>query len=224
MPVRISCEDENMRGEGGSLDETKHPSGHEAAVLSFFTSLSLVPLSMARDAALLPALLLPVTVHELGHLLALKLLGFRLCALRLEAKGLMIRYSGMGSWLQEAAAALAGPLAGMLYALLIFLVHEEIPDWLNVSGSVSLLLTGFNLLPILPLDGGRVLEALCLLLLKEEEAERLISMISGAVLALLFLVGTILLLKKKSAVLLAAGFWLLMEKERLPLVKGRKLL
>ena len=193
-------------------------------MLSFFAALSLTAMFLTRDAWLLPTLLVPIVVHELGHLLALGLLGYHLRSLGLEARGLIIRYNGIGGWLYEVAAALAGPLAGMLYALLIFLVHEEIPDWLNVSGSVSLLLTGFNLLPILPLDGGRVLEALCLLLLKEEEAERLISMISGAGLALLFLVGTILLLKKKSAVLLAAGFWLLMEKERLPLVKGRKLL
>ena len=224
MPARISCEDENMRGEGGSLDETKHPSGHEAAVLSFFTSLSLVTLSMARDAALLPALLLPVAVHELGHLLALKLLGFRLRTLGLEAKGLMIRYSGMGSWLQEAAAALAGPLAGLLYGILLLPAEGTIPEWLSVSGSVSLMLTGFNLLPILPLDGGRALGALCFRFLDKAEAERLLSRISAAAMTLLLLGGTVLLFRQKSAALLAAGLWLLAENERLPLVKGRKLL
>ena len=224
MPARISCEDENMRGEGGSLDETKHPSGHEAAVLSFFTSLSLVTLSMARDAAMLPALLLPVTVHELGHLLALKLLGFRLRALGLEAKGLMIRYSGMGSWLQEAAAVLAGPLAGLLYGILLLPAEGTFPEWLSVSGSVSLMLTGFNLLPILPLDGGRALGALCFRFLEKAEAERLLSRISAAAMILLLLGGTVLLFRQKSAALLAAGLWLLAENERLPLVKGRKLL
>lgn len=173
---------------------------------------------------MLPALLVPVAVHELGHLLALGLLGYHPRTLGLEARGLMIRYDGLGGWFYEVAAALAGPLAGLLYALLVLLAHGELPDWLSVSGSVSLLLTGFNLLPILPLDGGRVLEALCLSFLEEEEAERLITWISGTALALLFIAGTILLLRKKSTAMLTAGLWLLLENERLPLVKGRKLL
>ena len=193
-------------------------------VLSFFVSLSLIALFTARDAALLPALLLPVAVHEMGHVVALKLLGFRLHALVLEARGLMIRYDGIGGWLQEAAAALAGPLAGLLYGLFLLPTDRGLPEWLSVSGSVSLMLTGFNLLPILPLDGGRALSALCFHLLEEEEAGRLFWRISATALALLLLLGSVLLVRQKSTALLAAGLWLLAENERLPLVKGRNLL
>ena len=86
------------------------------------------------------------------------------------------------------------------------------------------MLTGFNLLPILPLDGGRALGALCYRFLDKAEAERLLSRISAAAMILLILGGTVLLFRQKSTALLAAGLWLLAENERLPLVKGRKLL
>ena len=86
------------------------------------------------------------------------------------------------------------------------------------------MLTGFNLLPILPLDGGRALGALCFRFLEKAEAERLLRRISAAAMTLLLMAGTVLLFLQKSAALLAAGLWLLAENERLPLVKGRKLL
>ncbi len=211
-------------GEGGRLEQKRDKTRMEAAVLSFFTALSLFALCLAQDAALLPALLVPVVVHELGHLLALILIGYTPRSMEMEPRGLMIRYDGLGGWLHEVTVALSGPLAGLLYALVILQLPGKPPDWLSASGSVSLLLTGFNLLPILPLDGGRVLEALCMSFLEEEEAERLLSRTSGVMLALLLLAGTALLFWKKSAALLAAGLWLLLENERLPLVKGRKLL
>ena len=48
--------------------------------------------------------------------------------------------------------------------------------------------------------------------------------ISRAMLAVLFAAGVALLFVRQSAALLAAALWLLLENERLPLVKGRKLL
>lgn len=66
--------------------------------------------------------------------------------------------------------ALAGPLMNMLIALgfavllklaLKFLPHTQVTDWiiLNFQNGVmiSLVLAAFNLFPVLPLDGGRIL-------------------------------------------------------------------
>ena len=170
------------------------------------------------------ALLLPIAVHEAGHLLALRLMGFRLRSVQLEARGLCIRYAGLGGWLQEAIAALSGPLAGLVYGLLILFLPVSCAAWLEISASVSLLLTAFNLLPILPLDGGRMLYALCMRSLSEEEANRLVRGLSVAALAVLLLLGLVLLIWQKSVGLLAAGLWLVLENGRLPLVNKRKLL
>lgn len=193
-------------------------------MLSFFAALSLLSFHVTQETALLPALLLPIAVHEAGHLLALRLMGFRLRSVQLEARGLCIRYAGLGGWLQEAIAALSGPLAGLVYGLLILFLPVSCAAWLEISASVSLLLTAFNLLPILPLDGGRVLYALCMRSLSEEEANRLVRGLSVAALAVLLLLGLVLLIWQKSVGLLAAGLWLVLENGRLPLVNKRKLL
>ena len=63
------------------------------------------------------AVLLPVLVHELGHILALRLLGLRICHFRVEMKGLCIGYRGYAGALGHTLAAAAGPAFGLFYAL-----------------------------------------------------------------------------------------------------------
>ena len=133
--------------------------------------------------------------------------------LGLEAKGLMIRYGGMGSWLQEAAAALAGPLAGLLYGILLLPAEGTLPEWLSVSGSVSLMLTGFNLLPILPLDGGRLLLHLSSAVLGDAAGRRLTERLSLAVGCAMLAAGIWLLLRGLGAALLLGAVWLLLCQE-----------
>ena len=154
------------------------------------------------ELALLPALLLPVAAHELSHVLALRLLGRRVTGFRFDAQGLCIDYTG-GSALSDAVIALAGPLGGVVYAL--WADHAEIA-WLRESAGVSLLLSAFNLLPILPLDGGRVFSALC------ARHRGLYRAVSGVLLALLLVVGVALAAWKKSTVPLAAALWLLLMR------------
>ena len=73
------------------------------------------------------------------------------------------------------------------------------PFWL-VSGAASFLLSVFNLLPVLPLDGGRVLSAL----LPGRVAQR----ISLAAAVLLLAGGVWIFLTFRSYGLLLAGVWL----------------
>ncbi len=153
--------------------------------------------------ALLPVLLLPVAAHELSHVLALWLLGRRVTGLRLDAQGFVIGCSG-GSALSDVLIALAGPLGGVVYALL---AERTGRDWLMQSAGVSLLLAAFNLLPILPLDGGRVFSALC------ARHRGLYRAVSGVLLALLLVSGAVLAAWKKSTVPLAAALWLLLLRE-----------
>ena len=67
--------------------------------------------------ALLPLLLLPVAAHELAHVLALRLLGRRVTGFHIDAQGFVIGCTG-GSVLSNVLIALAGPLGGVVYALL----------------------------------------------------------------------------------------------------------
>ena len=100
----------------------------------------------------LTGVLLAALCHELGHILAVKLTGGRVLAIRLRAGGARIETAPMPSG-RAAFCALAGPAAG---ALTIF-AYKTFPE-LALAGLVQ---TVFNLLPVYPLDGGRAVRNIC---------------------------------------------------------------
>ena len=94
-------------------------------------------------------LALAVVVHELGHVAALVLCGTEIYGLRMEACGLALRCAPPEGAVRTIAAALTGPAAGAgLFCILRGLGYPEGAD-------LSLLYACANLLPVLPLDGGR---------------------------------------------------------------------
>ena len=107
------------------------------------------------DFGTLACVAVPVLIHELGHIVCLRLLGLRICGFRAELRGLCMGYSGCTSGFGRMLAAAAGPAAGGLYALIASYAGKIYgSDWLLCSAGVSVILTAFNLLPALPLDGG----------------------------------------------------------------------
>ena len=100
----------------------------------------------------LVGVLLAALIHELGHLLALKIAGGRVLSIRLRSFGAKIEAAPMSPG-RTALCALAGPAAG---ALTIF-AYKTFPE-LALAGLVQ---TVFNLLPVYPLDGGRALSNIC---------------------------------------------------------------
>lgn len=189
--------------------------------LSFTAVYLAICLYYRQALSLLPVILLPVAAHELAHVLALYMLGQRITGLTLEAQGLCIRYDGDCTPPRHILAALAGPLGGALYAL----CADWGTPWLKQSAGLSLLLTAFNLLPILPLDGGRVFSQLCILYLGQERGAALFHAVNAVLLTLLLLGGVVLALWKKSTAPLAAAIWLLLfQNEEEALVKSGKII
>ena len=101
-------------------------------------------------------------VHELGHVAAVRALGGRVGSFRLTGVGAVIqpRRERMFSYGEECLVALAGPAASVLLAIgaAAWGRHFGGADAYLLTG-VSLALGVFNLLPIGPLDGGRILRA-----------------------------------------------------------------
>ena len=104
------------------------------------------------------AVLAAAVIHELGHLAAIALTGGDLIGMELGGAGVEIAYEGRGGRLADAIVALSGPAASALgamagagaYALTSLGVFSF---FAGVNGVYALL----NLIPMSPMDGGRVL-------------------------------------------------------------------
>jgi len=104
-----------------------------------------------------------IFVHEMGHVVVLRARGIRAgWPVFLPFLGAFVSMKSMPqSVYQEAESALAGPIAGTAGALAVgYLAHLDGSDLLRSLAFTGLLLNLFNLLPALPLDGGRVAGAL----------------------------------------------------------------
>ena len=143
--------------------------------------------------AALPAVL----VHELGHVLFLRLRGKRLTRVRVALSGLVLDYAGSLYGLDALLCCGAGPLFGLVYAAAASAAQSR---FFRLSGTVSLLLSLFNLLPVLPLDGGRIVAALA----GVGSARRLSRILAAALLA----AGAVLMAWCGAYSLLLAGAWL----------------
>ncbi|MFZ6656920.1 hypothetical protein [Undibacterium sp. TJN19] len=109
-----------------------------------------------------------IALHEGGHWLAMKLAGFR------DVQVFFV--PGMGgitsgekheaSPMTHMMVYLAGPMPGLLLSLAALgaiafapgILQAEWSPYLMTAVLASFLINGFNLLPVLPLDGGRVIE------------------------------------------------------------------
>ncbi|AUS28128.1 Zn-dependent protease [Paenibacillus polymyxa] len=106
-----------------------------------------------------------VFIHELGHATAASLLGARLLSIQMLPFGgvAVIEDQGkLNAW-KEIVIALAGPLQnGIMIIILLWLRHVSglEHDYVNYIIQGNAVIALFNLLPILPLDGGKILQSL----------------------------------------------------------------
>ena len=125
-----------------------------------------------------PLALLSCALHEMGHLLAIRMLGGRVRRISITAVGAEMELDRALSYGNECLAALAGPLVNLIMALLFC----RIPGGTLFSG-LNLVLACFNLLPIGRLDGGRVLWCALALLAGQARADRFVPALSAALAA-----------------------------------------
>ena len=123
------------------------------------------------DSGLFAVMTPAIVIHEMGHFLMLCVFGRRLRRVRVGLYGIEMDYAPGMEGGKEVLCAAAGPLFGALYAIAACTCGGE---FFTRSGAASFLLTVFNLLPVLPLDGGHIVSALL-----PKRAARAISIITS---------------------------------------------
>lgn len=177
-------------------------------------------------------------IHELGHLIAGILLGMKPEKIEIKVFGVSISFDvkkedynikiKKGNLLEvkKIFVALAGPLTNV-FIMIIFISNifdiSYYDKILIIFSNMTLIL--FNILPIYPLDGGRILKGIFYILKGKYKAEEYIYHISYITLIILTAISSITLLYFKNiAIFIAIIFlWGLQIKENAIYQNRRKL-
>lgn len=154
---------------------------------------------------LLPWGLLACVLHELGHMVAAALFGGYVREISFTIIGAEMRldYHEPLTYGQDSLVALAGPAVNLLFGAIALAM-----GW-QLAAALTLAVGAFNLLPVLPLDGGRVIYGLLAGRLDPDWAERLMTALSGCLVGALVGVGTVCAIHYANATLLLTALWLL---------------
>ncbi|MDD6612112.1 MAG: hypothetical protein PUE91_07900 [Clostridiales bacterium] len=158
------------------------------------------------EEGVMPLFLFAAGIHELGHAAAIYFCGGRIDGICLCITGAVLKQGRCLGYGQECLIALAGPAAGLAAAWLFSAAGYP------MMAGANLLLSVFNSLPILPLDGGCAVKSLICLLPSgaADTGQRLLALCSVAAATALTAFGAALLVYTgQNASALAAGGFLL---------------
>jgi len=107
-------------------------------------------------------LVLLIFVHEMGHVIAAKWLGLPVSAplfIPFIGAAIIMKQSPRDAW-TEALMAYGGPLAGCIGSWICWAIALQLQErWIMAVASVSFVINLFNMIPVPPLDGGRICAA-----------------------------------------------------------------
>ena len=154
-------------------------------------------------------LMLFAIIHELGHLAAGLILKFKPEEIKLTPVGLQIQFkvsneeyklNNVKSYtIKKAIIALAGPLTNFIIATIMIAIAQiniglQYTYIFSLIVYSNLLIAMFNLIPIYPMDGGRVVKEILSIIFGKKKAYKITYMISKTVLILLTAVASIAIL------------------------------
>ena len=167
-------------------------------------------------------------IHELGHLVAGLILKFKPEEVKLTPVGLQIRFKidsreynekikeARSLNIKKAIIALAGPLTNLIIAVVTIIIGYFNANIQNtyiyqIIIYANFLIAMFNLIPIYPMDGGRVLKELLKIFIGSKKAYKITYIVSKTILILLTAVASILVLyiHNIAIVIILAYLWYL---------------
>lgn len=150
-------------------------------------------------------------LHEIGHLVIGMILGFKPKALSIKPVGLSISFKikpkdieckikkATCLELKKIFIGIAGPVTNLVLATLYFYFNISlfgIPQDIAVYSNILIGL--FNLLPIYPLDGGRIIKCILHIFIGYEKSEKYIKTISWVTVIIITIISSFCILYIKN--------------------------
>lgn len=137
-----------------------------------------------------------MTLHELSHLLAAKIIGLRTAYIAFHPFGVNLKLKNklICRLSDEIILYLSGPFCNILLACLSLALYRFYPNsWLRFFYGSNIMLFIMNMLPIVPLDGGIVLKKLLMYRVGYKTAGRIMTAFSAVIDTALFAIGAYVL-------------------------------
>lgn len=165
-----------------------------------------------------------VIIHELAHLFCGILIGGKPRKLYLNPLGVSVEFYtyGKNNFFYKICFLSIGPIINLAIAILVYYFTEDSEYKFKIIFT-NLALCIFNLIPIIPLDGGKILKEVLKSTIGIEKANKISITISKIILVIVSLAYSILILEVKSIyiLLLIVYLWYLyfLEEKKYNLFK-----
>ncbi len=170
---------------------------------------------LTKQVKIYSILMLFALLHEITHMITGIILKLRPRELKINPFGISVRFEAYDkSELKKILIAISGPALNIVLAVIFNILKIETETrYLMVYANVILGI--FNLLPIYPLDGGRIMKSILKMKYGWEKAEDKTNQVANLIIILLTVASSILILIYKNiGILLAIAYlWFLNIKE-----------
>lgn len=166
-------------------------------------------------------------IHEMGHLIMGLTLGLKPEILEMTPFGFFLKFKQnivkKEILKTNILVAMAGPITNLIVIFVICCFNITFIGR-DLAVYANLIIFAFNLIPIYPLDGGRILKCILDRIYDDTRSENLINKISNFYIIALTMIGSIAIyyLKNISIIIIIGYLWYLVIKENKKILLKRK--